>query len=307
HGRASTNVHVIEALVRPSLAHIAYYSVTAVALLGLAALPLYLLGLFRLLPGRGERLTPWAQAALFPLVALAVFFGFLYDWQDKRFLYYLRPFSVAVAAEGISALRNFARGGKLRAAVAGLALGAVLFSNRIPYPAGTHSYVALTPSDFLDAAEGIGTAHVQSIPASGSWSLLTQDGFLSFARARGSCQMQAEATAIPSLRKFLDERLTRSEPVAWAGEGADSTSYWIETNRLAIALERAVVKPDSTRFILRRLHKPDPRALAAFGPFELFDLASFGRSSISLRRRGEHKDRRDREPLPRWHHRPLAV
>lgn len=63
----------------------------------------------RLLATRRGRFSPWAQAVVYPLVALAIFFTLIYHWYDKRFLYYLFPFAVAAAAEGLALLVGFAR------------------------------------------------------------------------------------------------------------------------------------------------------------------------------------------------------
>ncbi|MEO8277829.1 MAG: hypothetical protein ABI639_16565, partial [Thermoanaerobaculia bacterium] len=100
HNRSSSNAHLVEFLIHPSLHNVRYFAVVATALLGLAVIPLYLTGLSRLLLVRAHRISPWTQAVLFPLVCLTLFFTLIYDWADKRFLYYLFPFAVAVAAEG---------------------------------------------------------------------------------------------------------------------------------------------------------------------------------------------------------------
>jgi hypothetical protein len=277
HARSSAQTHGVEALFRPSFENLGYYGVVALALAGLAALPLYFGGFARLLRRRGEPLSPWAQAVLFPLLAIAFFFVLLYDWPDKRFLYYLFPFAVAVAAEGIAGLIEFGRASRVRAAGAAAALAVMLLGNRIPYPATSHSLLALTPRHFVDAAHD--WSHPRPLSVSDRWSLdlLTTDGFFAYRRRRTSCMEPAARAAAPELKRLLDERLHPDEPIALAGDGDNGTLYWIETNKLTIALERPVQKPGATRFLVRRLHVPDSRALATIGPFEVFDLQAVAR------------------------------
>lgn len=293
HNRASGNAHVIEALVQPSFENLWYYAVVATALLGLAAVPVYLSGLVRLLPSRGKPLSPWSQAVLFPLLSLALFFTLVYSWADKRFLYYLFPFAVAVAAVGISLVVSFGRRGRIHAALATLLLAVVLLWNRIPYPAATHSLLALSPRDFWDSARGLSTARMQSASRTWSIELLATDGFLSFRSPQTTCTSRREFEANQSLRTFVDSRLGRTEAIALAGRGGDSTHYWIDTNRLTIALERPIVKPDATRWLVRWLEDPDPRAVAAIGPWELFDLAD-----ATVKPRKHHRKKRHRVVEP---------
>lgn len=293
HNRASEIVHVVEGLVHPSLDNLWYYAVVAIALVGLAAVPVYLAGCIRLLPGDGHRLSPWAQAVLFPLVSLALFFTLAYSWADKRFLYYLFPFAVAVAAEGIALVVTFAHGGRLKAAWATLLLAVVLLWNRIPYPATSHTLLALTPRDFWDAAHGLSTAKMQSVSSTWPMGLLATDGFASFRGPQATCTNPREFAATRELRSFVESRLEAGEPIALAGRGGDPTSYWTDTNRITIALERPVVKPGPTRFVLRWLEAPDSRALTTIGPWELFDLAD-----ITVNSRKHHRKKRHRPVEP---------
>lgn len=298
HNRSSENVHVIVDLVRPSMANLWYYAVVAVALAGLAALPVYIAGFVRLVPRKGRPSSPWAQGVLFPLVTLALFFTLAYSWADKRFLYYLFPFAVAVAAEGIALVVVFAGGGRLKAALATLFLAVALLWNRIPYPATSHTLLALSPRDFWDAAQGLSTAKLRSVSDAWSLSLFATDGFLSFQRRRATCASPREFAAQGALRSLVDARLDRGEPIALAGRGGDSTSYWTDTNRLTIALERPVVKPDRTRLLVRWLQAPDPRALPTIGPWELFDLSQSGVKSSKHRRKVRHRPEGVPVPAP---------
>jgi hypothetical protein len=275
HNRASGNVHVVEGLVHPSVDNLWYYAVVATALVGLVAVPVYLAGFIRLLRGDGKRLAPWAQAVLFPLVSLALFFTLAYSWADKRFLYYLLPFAVAGAAEGIALVVTFAHGGRLKATLATLLLAVVLLWNRIPYPATSHTLLALTPRDFWDAAHGLPTAKMQSVSSTWSIGLLATDGFASFRSPQATCTNPREFAATRELRSFVEARLEAGEPIALAGRGGDSTSYWTDTNRITIALERPVEKPATARFILRRVGPPDAftsSAIATIGPFDVYDV-----------------------------------
>ena len=276
HNRARANGHNVEGLVDPSLHNVRYFAVVAVALVGVAALPLYLAGFARLLPRRGRRLDPWAQVVLFPLLSLALFFSLVYDWTDKRFLYYLFPFAIAVAAEGLAALADYARGGRLRTAVSAVALGIVLLWNRIPYPDATHTLVALTPRSFLDAAHGVQTAKMVALPSGWSLSLFTSDGFFAYDPPSKICAAPSEQAAVPAMRELLDGRLRPGEAIALASNSTKPETYWLETNRLSFALERPIVKPGEALFLVRPLLAPDPRALTTIGPFELFDLKAIG-------------------------------
>lgn len=291
HNRASENAHVIEELVQPSFENLWYYAVVAIALVGLAAVPVYLWGLVRLLPSRGKPLSSWAQGVLSPLLSLALFFTLVYSWADKRFLYYLLPFAVAVAAEGIALVVTFAHGGRLKATLATLLLAVVLLWNRIPYPATSHTLLALTPRDFWDAAHGLPTAKMQSVSSTWSIGLLATDGFASFRSPQATCTNPREFAATRELRSFVEARLEAGEPIALAGRGGDSTSYWTDTNRITIAVERPAVKPGPTGFVLRWLEAPDPRALTTIGPWELFDLAD-----TTVNARKHHRKKRHRPP-----------
>lgn len=283
HNRASENVHVVEGLVRPSFDNLWYYAVVASALVGLAAAPVYLAGCARLLSTREKRLSAWAQGVLFPLASLTLFFTLTYSWADKRFLYYLFPFAVAVAAEGISLVVAAAQGGRLKAALATLLITVVLLWNRIPYPATSHTLLALTPREFWDAARGLSSARMHSVSDTWSPGLLATDGFLSFRGRQTTCANPREFQANRDLRSFVEAHLGAAEPIALAGRGGDSTAYWTDTNRLAIALERPVVKPDATRYVVRRLEEPDSRAWTTIGPWELFDLQAIAKAGEARR------------------------
>lgn len=296
HNRSSENVHGVLGLLHPSLDNLWYFTVVAIALVGLAALPLYLMGFVRLVSRRDGRLAPWTQAVLFPPLALALFFTLLYDWPDKRFLYYLFPFAVAIASEGIFGVLAHAQGSRLRAALATLAMAAALLWNRIPYPATTHDLLAVTPRDFLDAADGVHTAQMHSVSSSWAPGLFATDGFFTFRAPEAACLHRAELAASPELRNFLAERMGPDEPIALAGRNGNPTSYWIDTNRMAIALERPIVKPGAARFVLRWLETPDSRALTTIGPWELFGPAD--EVPARKQRRHRHRAQKSTQQLP---------
>lgn len=234
-------IHVIEGLVRLSAGNLRYYGVVAIALCGLLAIPLYAAGFSRLVKSRTE---PWSQAVLGPLLALGLFFTFLYDWKDKRFLYYLFPFAVCAAAEGIAALREWGRGGRGRAFATVAFLVLSLLWNRIPYPRDTSSLVAFSPYDFLDAAMGLRTATWKTLP-------VENDGFLSFRSAPTDCRYEGERVALPAVKRALDEHLAPGEPVGLDFPAARPEHYWAATNRLAIALGRRVGLQNGNRALLR--------------------------------------------------------
>ncbi len=274
HNRSGRNIHAIERLVQPSFDNLGYYAVVATALLGLAVIPLYLAGFFRLVlvrDHRSHRISPWAQSVLFPLLSLALFFTLVYHWADKRFLYYLFPFAVAVAAEGLAMLVEFARGGRLRSAGAMAVLALMLLWNRIPYPDATHRLLALSPREFVDATGGWPGIRLRN-EAPWSPALLTTDGFFAWKRPAASCAQPEERAATPALRAYLDAHLAPPEPVVLLSGTADPGVYWSERNHFAAALERAVVKPGEARFAVRLDGVPGPPAAASFGPFAVVDL-----------------------------------
>lgn len=234
-------IHVIEGLVRLSAGNLRYYGVVAIALCGLLPLPLYLAGFRRLVRRHAE---PWSHAVLGPLLALGLFFTFLYDWKDKRFLYYLFPFAVCVAAEGIASLREWGRESRGRSFATVAFLVLALLWNRIPYPRDTGSLVAFSPYDFLDAAMGLRTATWKTLP-------VQEDGFLSFRSAPQGCRYEGERLAAPYVKRALDERLAPGEPVALDFAAARPEHYWAATNRLAIALGRRVGLQNGERALLR--------------------------------------------------------
>ncbi|MEO7795671.1 MAG: hypothetical protein ABIV06_12955 [Thermoanaerobaculia bacterium] len=273
HNRSSPNAHLVEFLIHPSFHNVWYFAVVATALLGLALLPLYLAGLFRLLLVRAHRISPWTQAVLFPLLCLTIFFVLIYDWADKRFLYYLFPFAVAVAAEGIAMLMDWARRGRLHAIGVAVILALMLIWNRIPYPASSHRLLALSPRTFVDLVDGWPGNRIHS-GAAGSLALFTADGFFAFARPAGGCPFPAEEAATPALRTWLEAHLEPADPVALENGTVDPGVFWSERRHFAVALERHVVKPGEARFSVRigglaGLSQAAP--LASFGPFAVVD------------------------------------
>lgn len=270
HNRSSRNIHVIERLIQPSFDNVWYYAVVATALLGLAVIPLYLAGLSRLLLVRALRVSPWSQAVLFPLVSLTLFFTLVYHWADKRFLYYLFPFAVAVAAEGLALLSEYARGGRLRAAGAGALLALMLVWNRIPYPDATHRLLALSPTLFVDVTREWPGSRLET-EAAGSVARFTADGFFAYERPAGGCLQAEERAATPALRAGLAALLAPAEPVALQSATADPGAAWSERRHFAVALERPVVKPDEARFAVRLAGLSGPPPVASYGPFALAD------------------------------------
>lgn len=142
--------HGVEALLRPSLSNVTFYAFDALALLGLVPLALYLAGALRF-TGRGAPAARYRAAVLGPLAALSLFFVFLYDWADKRFLLYAFPFLACLLAEGLALLREVARRGRAQAAAAGAYLLLALLWNQIRYPSYGIDVLALTPVRFLQA------------------------------------------------------------------------------------------------------------------------------------------------------------
>ena len=142
--------HGVEALIRPSLSNLSSYAYAAIALMGLVPLALYLAGALRFVrsPSPPPR---WRAAVLGPLTGLALFFGFAYDWADKRFLLYALPFLVCFLAEGLALLRDLARKGAVAAVASAGFLALALLWNQIRYPSYGIEFLALTPVHFLQA------------------------------------------------------------------------------------------------------------------------------------------------------------
>ncbi|MEO8276715.1 MAG: hypothetical protein ABI639_10880, partial [Thermoanaerobaculia bacterium] len=188
----------------------------------------------------------------------------------KRFLYYLFPFAVAVAAEGLAMLFDFARKGRLRAVAAGLGLALMLIWNRIPYPDASHRLLALSPRDFVDLVDGWPGSRVRT-GASWSPTLFTADGFFAYAPSAGGCAFPAEEAATPRLRAWLGTHLEPGDRVALQAGTADPGVAWVERRHFAVALERPVVKPGEARFAVRLNGLAGPPPVASFGPFVVVD------------------------------------
>ncbi len=233
--------HVVE-LVRPSLAHLVFFLVAGTALLGLALLPLYAAGLIRTLFFGVEQYRDFRATVLAPLVVIGIFFVFLYDWADKRFLFYLFPFCVCLLAEGVALVFGFARKGPLQLMGAAAYLAVALLWNQIRYPSYGIHYVALTPRDFFDPTgrlEGKPVARIHDRYVSAF-----THGLFDYRPHPAACHLGDDYLALVKLRPVLDEKLGRGVPVGFYTPAGWPADYWSSVNRLSNILLRPVVRPD---------------------------------------------------------------
>ena len=252
--------HGVEALLRPSLANLPFYAYAAIALMGLVPLALYLAGALRFVrsPSPPPR---WRAAVLGPLIALSLFWGFVYDWADKRFLLYALPFLVCFLAEGLALLRDFARNGTAAAAAAAGFLALALLWNQILYPSYGFHFLALTPVHFLEAGLTFTPAAKAVLHLDGT-RIVRPHGSLLAAFARGlfdprridvSCPVADPGySCLAVLKSEADRLLPPGQPV-----GLHTTTprgwpsdYWSSTQRLANELQRPVALPNESEIFL---------------------------------------------------------
>ncbi len=243
--------HGVEALLRPGLANAPAYIYAGFAIVGLVPFVLYLLGAIRFAsaPMAHRR---WRAAVLGPLAALTVFWCFVYDWADKRFLLYSLPFLICLLAEGLDSLRAFARRGRIAGLAAAGYLFAALLWNQMAYPSHAIEFLALSPVHFLrarltlDAAaksvlhfDAVRIAHLPD----GVRSLLARALF-GPRPAEASCSLVDPAiSCLPTLRRDLDRVLPPGQPVGLRALRGWPSDYWSSTRRLSNELLRPVVLP----------------------------------------------------------------
>ena len=270
--------HDVEALLCFSAANLRFYAIAVPALLGLAVLPLYGAGFLRF-AARDFPDRAWRAAVAAPLLSLSVFWLFLYDWADKRFLYYLFPFCVCLLAEGLESLAAYARRGRLATAFACASLGAALLWNQIRYPSYGIRYLALTPQDFLEAqvTELERPLGKEIFHLAGARVLRLHGSFLaSFSRGLFDIRLRAAECAVPvpssaclvALKANVDRLFAPGEAVGFSppGSPADRAS---SAKHFSEILGRPVVPPGEARLAVMARDATSKPPLASCGPYAL--------------------------------------
>jgi 4-amino-4-deoxy-L-arabinose transferase-like glycosyltransferase len=269
--------HGVEALLRPSLVNLHVYVYAATAIVGLVPLALYLAGALRF-AGSPSPPPRWCAAVLGPLIALSLFWCFVYDWADKRFLLYALPFLVCFLAEGLELLRAFARNGTAAAAASAGFLALALLWNQIPYPSYGIEFLALTPVHFLQAGLTFTPAQKAVLHLDGTRIVRPHGSFLA-AFLRGmfdprrvdvSCPVADQGySCLAVLKSEVDRLLPPGQPLGlltltprgWPSD------YWSSTQRLANALLRPVALPGEAEIMLAGIEAVPAGADVARPPF----------------------------------------
>jgi hypothetical protein len=271
--------HGVEALVAFVPQNISFYAFAGLALAGLVVLPLYVAGALRCLgrSGRKERLLRGLFAPV--LAVLALFFGFLYDWTDKRFLLYFFPFAVGFLALGVERLLDWGRRTPaLRAVSAAYLLGALAW-NQITYPPYGIQFLAVTPRDFLEAPEELDAKLKTTLHLTGARVVRIHrsmpggfaGGLFDFRLRPPDCRLSVDDgyAALLRLRSVLDEKLGSGAPVGmerltgWPDDG------WESRNRMSNVLGRPVVLPDLAPCRIAPAPLPGLREVFAAGPYSV--------------------------------------
>jgi 4-amino-4-deoxy-L-arabinose transferase-like glycosyltransferase len=269
--------HGVEALLSPSLANLTFYVFAGTALVGLVPLSLYLVGAFRFarLPSPPPR---WRAAVLGPLVALSLFWLFLYDWADKRFLLYVLPFLVFFLAEGLALLRDFAASGRAAAAAAAGFLALALLWNQIRYPSYGFFFLAVSPVHFLQAGLTFTPARKAVLHLEGAQIVRPHGRFLaSFSRGLFDprrvdvpCPVADQGYSCLAVVKIEADRLLPPgrpiglftvTPRGWPSD------YWSSTQRLANELLRPVALPGEAEIMLAGVEAVPAGADVTRAPF----------------------------------------
>jgi 4-amino-4-deoxy-L-arabinose transferase-like glycosyltransferase len=268
--------HGVEALLGWTPRNVLFYLLTGTALLGVALLPLYAIGLLRLAQGRRPGDLNFRLAVLSPLAGLGIFFGFFYDWTDKRLLFYLFPFVVAVLAGGIDAVLRYSRGPSLLRAVTMAYLVGAIAWNQIHYPTYGLRYLALTPRDFLklEYVEGVkGKATLRFEGASiVRLHRRVRDAFrwglFDISSRAVDCNLSDPGyESLAALRAALNERLGRGAAVGLDPLPGWPPDYWSSLNRASNALERPIVRPDLAECRITAREVAGTKTLLTVGPY----------------------------------------
>jgi hypothetical protein len=196
---------------------------------------------------------------------MGIFFLVIYDWADKRFLFYLFPFGACFLAEGLSRLFVWARGSDLRLIAASAYLSVALLWNQIHYPTHGIQYVALTPRDFFDAigrTKGVPVARLHD-----RWVSAFTDGLFDYRLLPADCRLEGDYTGLLRLRPLLDEMLGRGVAIGLHAPAGWPADYWSCVNRASNILERPVVRPDLAPCSLAGQEVPGTRTLLSVFPY----------------------------------------
>jgi 4-amino-4-deoxy-L-arabinose transferase-like glycosyltransferase len=275
--------HGVEALLRPSFSNVPFYAFDALALLGVVPLALYAGGALRF--GGGGMPARYRAAVLGPLAALSLFFVFLYDWADKRFLLYVLPFLVCVLAEGLGLLREIAHRGRMQAAGAGAFLLVALLWNQIRYPSYGIDVLALTPVHFLQARTVLTDAQKTEFRFDAMRVVRPYArvlGAFSHAlfdprRVEVPCALSSPAyTCLPALGKEADRVLPAGKPLGLLTPRGWPHDAYASRQRLANAILRPVVVPGEAEVALAGIEAVPagldvarPPFVASCGPYVL--------------------------------------
>ena len=267
--------HGVETLLHPSAANLPFYAYAATALVGLVPLALYLAGALRF--ARSPSPAPrWRAAVLGPLIALSLFWGFVYDWADKRFLLYALPFLVCFLAEGLELLRDFARNGTAAAAAAAAFLALALLWNQIRYPGYGFVFLALTPVHFLQVGVTFTPAQKAVLHFEEAQVVRPHSRFLEFfswglfdpRRVDVSCSAADQGyTCLAVLKSEADRLLRSGQPIGLLTPRGWPSDYWSSSQRLANALLRPVTSPGEAEIMLAGIEAAHADADFARPPF----------------------------------------
>ena len=267
--------HGVEALLRPSVANLPAYVYAAAALAGLVPLGLYVAGALRF-AGSPSTTRRWRAAVLGPLIALTLFWCFLYDWADKRLLLYAFPFLVCFLAEGLERLRDFARKGAVAAVASAGFLALALLWNQIRYPSYGIEFLALTPVHFLQVGLTFTPTAKSVLHFDEAHIVRPYEFFLaSFSRGlfdprrvEAPCSVADQAySCLAVLKNEADRLLPPGRPLGLVPPRGWPSDYWSSTRRLSNALLRPVVLPGEAEIMLAGIEAVPAGADVARPPF----------------------------------------
>jgi hypothetical protein len=276
--------HIQEELVRFSPENVRFYLFAGTALLGLVLVPVYAWGAVRLVAGNGSA-RGYRAAVLAPLLGLGLFWVFLYDWVDKRFLYYLFPFCVCLLAEGLAGLAAAARGGRVAAWAAGASVVAALLWNQIRYPTYGIQYLALTPSHFLEARmvptptakAGLHLEGARVVRLHAGLLAAFSGGLFDPRRAAVTCDPASPAySCVGALKRDADRLLRPGQPIGLVAPRGWPEDRWARAQRLSNELLRPVSFRNDAEIAFAGVESvpagedpSGPPVLAACGPYVL--------------------------------------
>lgn len=256
--------HGVEALFRFTTGNVVFYLFTIPAVLGLALLPLYGAGILRVLGRAGEPCHAYAQAYLLPLATLMLFWVFLYEWVDRRFLLYFFPLAIPLLAEGLEALRGYARRGRApRLLAAGFVVVAFLW-NGIRYPAYGVGYLAVTPKLFMKFPGAGPDAKGQKFGLEGATVVRLHETYPgAFSRGLfdtrvtpGPCGL-ADRESLLWLRDRLERVLPPGAPIGFHQPPVYPRDYWSNLNRTSNVLLRPVVASWKASWVFAPIPVPE--------------------------------------------------